>query len=1117
MEHPLLNLAFWRKVMRISSMQIVLLLVFTGMSAAADLEAQVLEKPISLHVEAQEISKALRKIEKQAAIKFVFSPQVIKAGQKVNVHSEQETLGNLLDKMFRPLGIRYEVSGKYILLSDSRPHPIYAREEASHADFTQPPPDRTVTGKVTDENGDGLPGVSIVLKGTQRGTISDAAGTYELVLPDGDNTLIFSFVGFLSQELQVGSRTAVDVVLSIDEKSLEEVVVVGYGVQKKADITGSVAQVASKELTAIPTFGPTMALKGRATGVEIRQNSGNPSSRVEVRIRGANSMIGSNDPLYVVDGVPLIGGADFLSSFEVETMDILKDASATAIYGARGANGVIIITTRKGLKGQKGKISIDSYYGFQKEVNRYRVLNAGQYAVIANEWLKNEGQNPYFDVNQIHDLDTDWQNEIFRTAPVQNHTLSFSGSSEKSSYFLSGNFFSKEGIIENTSAKNGALNLRLQQELNKRISISENITLSRREGFNTPIDNGAYGKTMLSGALSAPPTLSVYDASGLPTRIESAYFFGSTDMQNPVLFLSPRKDRALTNKILANTTLDLRLLDGLAFRSLAGLEYSFRTNDNFTPVIYPADRGFASDGYGYESSFVSENTLTYARIFNEHHSINLVGGGTYQTFSSRNQTASVTGLTTNITENLNLNGANTFNAPVNGLSQWVLLSGLGRVNYAYKSKYLVTASIRVDGSSRFGANNKWGIFPSGALGWRVSDEPFMQGISQISDLKLRASYGVTGNTALSPYQSLSRLSTVRYIAEGDNLLVGWAPSGVSNAGLKWEETRQLDLGFDLSLWGNRMNMTFDYYRKKTSSLLATVPTPSSSGFTSTLDNLGEIQNQGLEFALNATILRGPLKWDVTTNFSANRNKVLMLSKGSDIESGTLDLPFSAATNIIREDHPFGMFYGYKEAGLDDNGLIKYADINQDGIVNANDRTIIGNPYPTFVSSLNTTLIFREFSLNLFVDGSQGNDIFWATAGTHLNSFQRGQNQFVDIVDNYWTAENPNPNAKYPKISSASSFTVSDRFVKDGSYLRLKSITLSYDIPMSELKTQWLNKARIYISSANLFTFTKYPGLDPEVNTVAVDDQNAASRARIGIDQGGYPSAKTFLLGLSLSF
>ena len=1098
------------KLVRIMKLTVIIILV-TLMQVSASVYSQT--KLLNLKIDNTSIESVLKEIENQSEFFFLYNNKQIDVTKKIDIDVANKTIEDVLETMLKETGIHYLIKDRQIVLYNGDVNSIIDAIGKSQIVQQQ---QKTVSGKVTDAKGAPLPGVTVVIKGTTNGTVTNADGEYSLTNISEDAILQFSFVGMKTQEFPVIGKAKINVIMEEETIGLDEVVAVGYGTMKKSDLTGSVSNVDNAALEAVPTYNPVKALKGRASGVEIKQNSGNPSSRIEVRIRGANSMIGSNDPLYVVDGVPLLGGIDYLSPTDIKTMDILKDASSTAIYGARGANGVIIITTKQAIKGQKDKVNIDSYYGLQKEVERYDVLDAKNYAIIVNEWLKNEGSEPYFNPDNVTNPGTDWQKEIFKVAPVQNHWISFSGSTNKTSFLISGNFYSQDGIVKNTSVKKGSIKLSLNHELTHGIKISENIIVTRRESHNTLVDNGFMGKTTLSGALSAPPTLTVYDENGLPTQIETAYFFGAVDMKNPLLFLSPYKDRSLLDKILANSAFEFNIIDKLTFKTLLGAEFSHNINDNFTPKVYPEDRGFASDGYSFENSFVNENTLTFNKRIGENHSLNVVGGFTYQKFMERGENASVEDITTNITENYDLSGATTINIPSNYYSEWTLLSWLGRVNYSFKGKYLLTASIRSDGSSRFGVNNKWGIFPSGAIGWRVSDESFMKNISQISHLKLRASFGVTGNTALRPYQSLSRLITTNYIVSNKEIRVGYAPSGVSNSDLKWETTNQTDIGFDMTLF-NKLFITFDYYKKVTSNLLASVPLPPSIGFSSTLDNLGKIQNKGLELSIDADVIDKELNWHIVGNISANRNKVLELSKGSDIESGGLGLPFNSATNIIREGQPLGMFFGYEEDGLDENGYIKYRDNKEDGSITAEDRVIIGNPYPDFIYSITNNLSYKNFDLNIFIDASQGNDLFWATAGTHLNSFQRGQNQFVDLIGNYWTTENPDPNAKYPKISSSSGFQVSDRYIKDGSYIRLKIFTLGYSLPIEKLGISWCSKARFYISGTNLFTITKYPGLDPESNTVGTDSQTVTDRARIGIDQSAYPSAKSIVIGCSLSF
>jgi TonB-linked SusC/RagA family outer membrane protein len=973
-----------------------------------------------------------------------------------------------------------------------------------------------VKGKVTaSEDGTPMPGINIVIKGTTLGAQSDAEGNYSINVQDRNSTLVFSFIGYMTEEVSIGNRSVIDVSLKLEVMDLKEVVVVGYGTQEKRDITGSVSQVKSQVLEKSPVYNLEQSLKGRVSGIQVVQNSGTPGGRIEVRVRGGNSMVGSNDPLYVVDGFPTSGRIDYIDPSDIKSIDILKDASATAIYGARGANGVVLITTKRGEKGQKGKIEVNSYYGLQKETKRYDVLNAKQYAIVANEWLKNQGLPAYFDLNEIQGEGTDWQDVVFRTGQVQNHSLTFSGGTDKSAYSLAGNFYDQNGIIFNSSAKRGSIKLNLDHELNNRIKLGLNISLARNEVFELPMDNASFGLSgQMNGHLAAPPTLPVYDENGIPTRIEHAYFFASQDMRNPVIFNKPYKNRRLNNTILWNTSLDFKIIEGLTFTTRFGLEYYSDFSELFVPIIFADDKGSASENYSNSNSFLNENTLHFLKVFNKH-KLDVVGGITYQTYSNRSTDLGVQGFANNITANYNIGSASIIEIPSNGISEWMLLSGLGRINYSFDNKYLITASMRTDGSSRFGTNNKWGFFPSAAVGWRVSEEAFMKDISFIYDLKLRASYGITGNTALSPYQSLSRLGAARTIFGSNSEVVGYAPSTVGNPDLKWETTAQFDVGFDFSLFKDILEVTFDYYRKVTSNLLASVPLPPSMGFTSTLQNIGEIENKGIELAVRADILKKSFKWDIYTTVSRNKNKILNLAGGSDILGASFSHPFNAPANLARVGESFGVFYGLREDGLTEEGFIKYIDFNNDGLINTLDRVIIGNPYPDFIYGFNNNFSYKNFNLNIFLEGVYGNDIFWATAGTFLGSYQRGHNQFTDIMGNYWTADNPNPNAKYPKISSGSNAQVSDRYVKDGSYLRVKSIVLTYNIPVS--KISWLNTAQIYFSGNNLFTFTNYPGLDPEVNTRGSDASSVSSRLFIGVEQDPYPFARTFTIGTKLIF
>ncbi len=1067
-------------------------------------------KKFSFNFQNKQVVDVLKEIEENSDYRFFYQREQVDVTRKVDLKVNDRSVDVILDEIFKNQGIRFKVMQDNLIILTPRGN------ESGYQDMFQQ--QKSVTGKVTDLSGSSLPGVSVIIKGTTIGTITDIDGKYNLSNIPSNGTLVFSFVGMKRQEVAVNDRSTINVELEDETIGIEEVVAIGYGTMKKSDITGAVSSMKTEELESVPVYNMEQALKTRAAGIQVTQNSGEPGGRIEVRIRGGNSMIGSNQPLYVVDGFAITGGIDFLNPSDIESIDVLKDASATAIYGSRGANGVVIITSKRGKTGQKGKIEVSTFYGVQSATNRYEMLDAKQYAEVANAWLVDNGQEPFFNLNDVQNPGTDWQDQIFRSAPIQNHTITFSGASDATRYSLSGNYYGQEGIIVNSGVKRGSLRLNLDHNVNKWAKIGVNINLSRREKNRINVNNGYYGNNIMSGALAAPPTLPIYDENGQFTKIESIYSFGSVDMRNPLLY-AQSKDKYLNNSVLGNTTLEIQLAKGLSFKTLLGLEYETYLREQFSPIIFSNDRGYASEGMSYRNSFLNENTLNYTKDFNGGHSLNLLAGYTYQTNMNRYHTISVSGFTNNTTENYNLGAAETVNPPGSGISEWTLASWLGRANYSLNDKYLFTASLRADGSSRFGSNHKWGYFPSGALAWRVSQEPFLKDIRLISDLKLRTSYGITGNTALNPYQSLDRMSSVKYIYGNQADEIGFVPSGIANQDLKWETTAQFDVGFDLNLIDNRLRFTFDYYQKNTTDLLASVPLPPSVGFGSVLQNIGEIKNTGLEFSVQADLLKGDFGWNVAANVSTNKNEVVELAGGKDIYGSGIGNPFYSSINVARVGEPFGLFYGLVEDGLDDKGDIKYIDQNTDGSINTLDRVIIGNPYPDFIFGFNSDFSYKNFDLSIFFEGVQGNDIFWATAGSHLNSFQRGTNQFADLYGNYWTPENPDPNAKYPRISKSTAVGVSDRFIKDGSYLRLKSLKLAYNIKGKSIGIPGFDGGQIYISGTNLLTITNYPGLDPEVSSHGTDDSNVGvgSRLLVGIDESAYPNAKTYAIGLKLNF
>jgi len=967
---------------------------------------------------------------------------------------------------------------------------------------------KVIKGTITDEQGKSLPGVNVLIKGTNQGTVTDVNGKYTLSVAS-NATLVFSFMGYRKQDVSVAGKSIINVTMIEEAIRLKEVVAIGYGTVKKSDLTGSVGSVKIEAINSQTVQNPLMALTGVTSGVQVLQESGQPGSSFGVNIRGANSIMGGNNPLYVIDGFPITGNLVNLNPNNIESMTILKDASATAIYGSRGANGVILITTKQGAVG-KTLIEYDSYFGVQNVTKNIDMLNAKEFATLANVRAADDGGAPYFSESEIASFGkgTNWQDAIFRLASIQNNTLRISGGNIKTRFNFSANYFNQEGIIINSSFKRYQLKMDIEHHINANWKFSIHNILSRNISNNLLSDNTTRGSGVLSGALDSPPTLPVYDKNGNYSNVR-AYPFSPDVLQNPVLLAKEIKDQITKNSDLSNLSIEGKFLNNFTFRSSLGIQYYSTRTDYYSSTLNNITyNGNARISYGDFTNILNENTLTYFKKFGENQALTILGGLTEQKTTSQNVTAATNGFLNNIVEDYNLASGSAIQTPSSDYSSYSILSYLGRINYAYKDKYLFTASIRADGSSRFGVNNKWGYFPSAAVAWRVSQEDFWANLKKVvNELKIRVSWGITGNTAVSPYQSLSTLTFTTAVFD-KNTYLGLAPGSTRpNPDLKWESTEQLDAGLDIGLLGNQLTFTLDYYYKKTYNLLAIVPLSTSSGYSSTLRNIGAVQNKGLEMSANFKLVQGLFKWSIGANISFNRNKVLKLSQGADIHTGFLHIPLNVPVSLIRVGSPMGVFYGYKEDGLTKDGNIKYVDTNGDGVINSLDKVVIGDPNPKFIFGINSFLSYKNFGLTLIITGVQGNDIFNFNKSNVADGFSFGINQISDVLGNYWTKENPNPNAKYPRISQYTRYEASDRYIEDGSYIKIQYVELSYTFKRFSSP---FNNSQIYIGSQNLLTLTKYSWYSPEVNTMGA----GASK---GIDQSGYPMARTFMMGVRFKF
>jgi len=968
---------------------------------------------------------------------------------------------------------------------------------------------RVITGNVTDEDQNPLPGVSVVVKGTTVGTLTDGNGQFRFQVPDDARTLAFSFIGMKSLEVPVGSNTSFDITMSIDVGLLDEVVVIGYGSIKKSDLTGSISSVKGDNIRLQAVGNVVESLSGVAAGVQVLQTSGQPGSSTSVIIRGGNSLLGDNNPLYIVDGTPMITDLSMFNTNDIESIEILKDASATAIYGSRAANGVVLVTTKKGKAGETN-IEYSGYYGLQQVSKTIDMLNAEEFAMLVNERFTNDGLDPYFSSAEIASFGEgfNWQDAVFRIAPIQNHSLRLSGGSERVTYNISGSYFGQEGIIINSGYQNLQLRTRLDTKITDNWTFSLNSVLSRRTNNNLHSNNTERGMGVLSAAVGCPPTIPDYDDQGNYSFM-MPYPFSPEGLDNPIAMAYEKTMVNRSNDLSLNLSTSLNLFEDFVFYSSVGIQYDNAREDYYSGTkLFASRTGTARIGYAELMNILNENTLTYSKEFRSDHDLTILGGFTSQRNISQSLEAGSTGYLTDILENYSLQSGENYSTPESYYSDWTLLSYLGRINYSYKNKYLFTTSIRADGSSRFGSENRWGYFPSFALGWNVSEEGFLNGNRTINNLKLRLSWGQTGNTSISPYQSLAILSSIQAVFD-DNLNIGYAPGSIMpNPKLKWETTSQTNAGVDIGLLRDRLTFSADFYYKRTKDLLVSVPVIPSTGYSSQTTNLGTIQNKGLELAATWRAVEGPFSWNIGSTFTLNRNKVLSLPEGGDIFGTTIGwvLP---AMNLVREGYPVGVFFGYIEDGLTEDGNIKYVDLDPNGIINSLDRTIIGDPNPSFIFGINSDMTYKNLGLTILINGVQGNDILNYNMSNIGDSFSYGINQTQDILGNYWTEQNPDPNAKYPRISQNTRFLGSDRFIEDGSYVQLKNIKLSYSLKGEKFNTSPLQNSQIFLSLQNLVTFTKYSFFTPIQNTLGTGINK-------GIDKWGYPDTRIYMLGVIIN-
>ncbi len=1000
--------------------------------------------------------------------------------------------------------------------------------------------ERIVGGKVTSTQGEALPGVSITIKNTTLGTITNVKGAFSLTVPNDDDILVFSFVGYESQEVQTGSRSDFTIRLNESEKALSEVVIIGYGTVKKSDLTGSVVSIKSDDLKAVPVTTFDQALQGRAAGVQVVQSTGAPGGETNIRIRGTSSVNASSEPLYVIDGMlinndggemsvggrgPRIGALSTINPGDIESIEILKDASATAIYGSRGANGVVLITTKKG-KANSGSINFESYYGTQQASNQLKLLRADQFANLVNEANINSGRVPVYSNPTTLGKGTDWQNELLRSAPIANYQLSVNGGSAKTKYAISGGYFTQDGIVIGSNFKRYSLRTNVETEVTKYLSVGANFSYNRLSSDGVLTGPGQIVPGVISGAMQFNPIATVYDPRQALGYTYEHYL--KTGIANPVAEAREYQANTGTNRFLGNVFAQLKLAENLSFRSSFGMDALNTKSNTFGPFGLKRTEnslGEASSGNLQAFTWLSTNTVNFEQNIGAG-TLSALAGFEVQKFKNESLQLLVFDFPDPRSGYHNLAAGQNPQSPANGETEWSLMSYLGRINYSLSNKYLFTVSGRVDGSSKFAQGNKYGFFPSAAVAWRVSEEDFLKSNQVISNLKLRGSYGVTGNQSISPYGSLALITP---FGEGvfnngsgsPSIIYGREPLSYPNVDLRWETTRQANFGIDLSVLKGRVTLTTELYHKMTSDLLLLTPIPVTSGFQNTLLNIGNVENKGVDMELSTINFDGKLSWNTSLNVSLNRNKITNLAGGGDV--------LLVGGNILREGQPLGSFYGYVFDGIyqtDEEaknspaiagqspaaGDRKYRDISgangkPDGVINDMDRTLIGSAQPKFYWGLNNTLTYQNFEMNFFFQGTQGNNMVNMNL-LNLENVNGQQNVLLKAYENRWTSTNPSTRYARP-LATANDNIFSSRFVENASYLRLKSISLGYNLPKSVLEKIKVNRLKVYVSASNLLTLTNYSGYNPEGNAYG------SSTNIVGVDDGNYPQTKTFLVGINI--
>lgn len=1088
------------KTLRIMKLTAIILLAFC-LQVSARSDAQI----VSLSEKNVSLEKVFKSIKKQTGYDFWYENKLLDNGQKVTIVVNNQPLSQVLDLCFKDQPFTWSIVGKIIVVKAKAP--VVADEPVALPPPPPPPPPPVeVKGKVVNEKGEPVASASVTVKGTNIGTTTGNNGEFSISVPEGKKILVISSVGYNVTEVNIGTGGFVTVTLTLKPVTTEEIVVVGYGTQRQKDLTGAISAVSSKDFNQGMVMSAQQSVQGKLAGVNIAQNSGKPGGSNTVRVRGGTSLTSSNDPLYVIDGVPIsnsagVGQANInnygidvfdeeptnplmtLNPDDIESITVLKDASATAIYGARAANGVIVITTKKGTTG-KAKITIGSSVAVSKIAKTYDVLSAGDYrkeVAALGLTIDDKGAN------------TNWQDKIFRIGVSQDHYLSIAGGANKTTYRASLGFGNQEGVMLASSLNRTNVRININHsELNDRLTFDMRVNYGQTFSKQAPVSNtvgSEFGTSMNYEAMVFNPTYPVYDANG-------NYNFVAPYRVNPVSYSDQILDQLTNNRFLGNLSTTLKITEPLSINLNLGYTNQNINRNSFISknnLIGKGTSGYASVQKLEDYSKLLETVIKYNKHFAKH-GVEAMAGYSWQYFVNEGDRTTATGFLSDEFKWYSLQAASSITGVNTFKGTNTLISFYGRANYNYDDRFLLTGTLRRDGSSRFGSGNKWGMFPSGSVAWRISREKFFD-VKPVSDLKLRVSYGVTGNQEIGNLASQQTLgaTSAGYIVGGTRVTTV-LPQQYANPNLRWEQTAQFDAGIDFTLFNGRLRGVVDYYVKKTTDLLLRIPVPSPTAVSTQLANVGSVQNKGVEIELTGKVIdKTDFKWESNFNISFNKNKVLSLSNeqfsGNNIQlaplQGTVSLGKYA--QLILPGQPLGTFWGPRFTGISGGKETFVAGAD----------TIIGCAQPKFIFGFGNTFRYKQWTLNFLFRGSVGNDVFNLTAAnmSYLSNLP-GKNVFKSAVSS--------------GLGRDAGKTFSSRWIEDGSFVRLSNLTLSYDF---NVKKTFISSMNVFISGQNLLLFTKYSGLDPEVNA----EVSRTGTAPLGIDYLGYPSARTFSVGFNMSF